>query len=39
MLAVFYEIIFITEERGGEFLLEGGFRTEMMFSSEGYRDS
>lgn len=39
MLVGFYEIIFIIEERGGEFFLEGAFRIEMTFSSEGYRDS
>lgn len=39
MLVGFHEIIFIIEERGGEFFLEGAFRIEMTFSSEGYRDS
>lgn len=39
MLAVFYEIVFITEERGGELFLEGAFRIAMKFSSEDYRDS
>lgn len=39
MLVTFYEIIFITEETGGEFFLEGTFRNEITFSSEGYRDS
>lgn len=39
MLIGLNEIIFITEGRGGEFFLEGAFRIEMTFSSEGYRDS
>jgi hypothetical protein len=36
MLAVFCEII---EERGRESFLQGAFRIEMKFASEGYRDS